>query len=193
MARPKAPRALTEAFAHGVDEQRVLDRGKLPGFTLEGQRDPDCWLAWMDPARAPCSGKMERFHFLRRQSVETAMWEALREATVDERCELCIGSGCHPMNVTRPCVGCEGRGTWPSPLLNIDLWEIIHAAAWDHRNADIACEDHHRRYDSHAVSPAKPRIVIPYTSLRPRMILYVRTYGLENLAAERFPGWPRGG
>lgn len=68
MAKPKAERWLTEAFAQGVAE-----------------RDPaTCWLAQHDHLRRPCEGRAEIFHFIPRQRVENAMSAQLRWSAIYE-------------------------------------------------------------------------------------------------------------
>lgn len=62
MAKPKAPRWLTESFAQGIDERELV--------VWEMDEPPRCWLAPFDQAGKPCEGKLERFHFLSRQRVE---------------------------------------------------------------------------------------------------------------------------
>lgn len=65
MAKPKAPRWLTEAFRDGVDE-RQWERVRL-------NLADSCWLAQHDPLRRPCSGRLERVHMIPRQRVERAL------------------------------------------------------------------------------------------------------------------------
>lgn len=191
MGKPKAPRWLTEAFAQGVDEQvfavlagRRADVGAYPGA------DPLCWLAQYDPRCRPCSGRMERFHFVPRQRAENAIWGQLVGAVVEEPCELCRGSGCNPNNVLAACPGCDGYRTWRAPMLNGEAWEIIHVVGWDHRNGAIGCEHHHRRFDGHATSARAPKIVVPFAQLPGHVLDYVDDYGFRDAGwlVERFPG-----
>lgn len=67
MVRPKPERWLPEGFAEGVVERDA----------------PACWIVDHDLWQRPCSGRLEVFHFIARQRVENAMWDALREALED--------------------------------------------------------------------------------------------------------------
>lgn len=75
--KPKAPVWLREAFRDGVDERALF----------HGAREwrCNCDLAQHDPLRRPCSGRMERFHFIPRQRVESALGEMLRGAAVTRK------------------------------------------------------------------------------------------------------------
>lgn len=67
MARPKAPRWLTGAFRDGIDERDTV-------VVSSGERKYyGCQLAQHDPLERPCSGGLERFHWIGRQRVENAM------------------------------------------------------------------------------------------------------------------------
>lgn len=188
MAKPKAPRPLTEAFRAGVDQRLELAAAEGLMIAPYSGADPACWLAHHDPKRRPCSGRMERFHFIRRETVEDAIWRELIGAVVEEPCELCRGSGCNPNNVLAACPGCDGYRTWRAPMLNGEAWEIIHVVAWDSRNAELGCEHHHRRFDGHATSPAAPRIVVMRHELPHHVSEFAVDYGLAGPLADRFPG-----
>jgi hypothetical protein len=133
MAKPKAPEWLREAFRDGVDERGAIAfRPPPPAYP---GADPLCFLADHDPRRRPCSGRLERFHFISRQRVEHALAALLHE-TVDST-----------------------TGWWILPL---DTRDLILLAAWDARNGGIACEGHHRRFDAHATPTLKvPRVALP--------------------------------
>lgn len=80
MAKPKAPVWLREAFRDGVDE-REHARLRVPAPDVAPVRwdgpVPWCWLAQHDPRRRPCSGPLERFHFIGRQRVRAALFALL--------------------------------------------------------------------------------------------------------------------
>lgn len=143
----KAPRWLTESFAQGIDEREliVFDAG-----------EPVCWLAQFDPSEKPCEGKFERFHFVRRQTVEDALWLALQGLEEDGPVEH--SWYIHPA---------------PDP-------DLIHVAAWDPRNGGIACEAHHRRLDSHLVPLPSEQLSVPYEALPEHVIEFSEDYGLED-------------
>lgn len=66
MAKPKAPRWLTEAFRDGVDERETVEvRGE--------RRYYGCWLAQFDPLERSCDGPLERAHCIKRERVENAL------------------------------------------------------------------------------------------------------------------------
>lgn len=75
MAKAKAPSWLTTAFAEGVVE--LAPPRPRPAYKGALGR---CWLAQHDPRRRPCSGPFQRFHFLRRQTVESAVADLLADA-----------------------------------------------------------------------------------------------------------------
>jgi len=172
VAKPKAPRALTEAFAAGVDDRLELAAAEGLMHTPYSGALAACWLAHHDPKRRPCSGPMERFHFIRRETVEDVIWAALREAAVE--------------------VGDHSPGTagYRRPLRREEIWDLIHIAAWDSRNAELGCEHHHRRFDGHAVSPRAPKIIVPFPQLPGHVLDYVDDYGFRGAGwlVERFPG-----
>lgn len=68
MAKPQAPRWLTQSFADGVVEQ-------MPPWPAPAYRGAlgRCWLAQHDDRRRPCSGRLERAHLIPRQRVENAL------------------------------------------------------------------------------------------------------------------------
>lgn len=158
MAKPKAPRWLTESFAQGIDEREliVFDACSTP-----------CWLAQFDPAGKPsCEGGFERFHFLSRQRVEHGL-EALmprNAAGWSDEAEQRAGLG------------------FPEPR------DLILIAAWDPRNGGIACEAHHRRLDSALVPLPSEQLVVPYEALPEHVLEFADDYGLtEQLEAKYEP------
>jgi hypothetical protein len=62
--RESAPKWLREGFRDGVDER-------------EQQRTLACCLFLHDPAARPCSGRLERLHWIGRQRVRNALWCSL--------------------------------------------------------------------------------------------------------------------
>jgi hypothetical protein len=162
VAKPKAPRWLTEAFAAGVDEREAM-------FALD-EGPYGCWLAQFDKEERPCTDKLERCHVISRQRVEKALGALLR----------CEGG---PPSVQMP-----GTTEWdlvpPSPAERDDL---ILLAAWDPRNARIACEGHHRRFDAHATPP----LVVPYDALPEHVLEFADDYGLELELERRCPEMTR--
>jgi len=171
---PDAPAWLREAFKDGVDDREMVYRDGVERFRRKGRSyagaNPWCWLAQFDPKRVPCGGQpgkvIERFHFIGRQRVEAAMWEALREARIliPERRQFI-------------------------PLRKEHRDELIRLAAWDPRNGGLGCELHHRRFDSHADSPGAPKITVPAPRLPLHVVEFVADRGLETTAADRFPGF----
>lgn len=205
MPKPKAPPWLREAFRDGVDDWLNIED---PTWHRRPSQYP-CWLAPHDPGHRECTGTLERFHFIGRQRVEAAVWEQLREASIDEPCPYCGGSGfvddvepeccgnttssgeCRgecvvPRQVEVPCSTCGSGGVVRLPLVKAEVDDLILVAAWDSRNAAHGCEHHHRRYDGHACSPTAPRIVIPYSALPPRVIHFAFDYGIDA-QLDRFP------
>jgi len=184
MAKPKAPRWLTQAFADGVDELERAERRPRPAY--RGACDW-CWLAEFDPRHRPCDGPLERFHFVNRQRVEAIMWQHLLEARIDveEPCLLCRQTGADPRNVLQACPGCDGAKvqTYPTPMTYEEVWDLIQLAGWDPRNAGWGCEHHHRRLDGHRT----PGLVVPITALPQRVIEFSRDYGTESALGDRFP------
>jgi hypothetical protein len=174
--KPKAESWLTSAFAEGVPELSGINRPR-PAPPYKGALGR-CFLAHHDERRRPCKGPLERFHFLRRQTVEDALWALLRDAVVDEPCPLCVDG---VVDGAYPCSGCQ-NGTFRAPLLRVEVNGLILLAAWDPRNAEIGCEGHHRRYDSHAT----PRLLLDYHQVPDRVIEFALDYGLENPFKYRF-------
>lgn len=156
MAKPKAERWLTEAFRDGVDERDAPTTiWRESGW---GKRvNPACWLAQHDPARRPCAGRLERFHFIPRQRVENALGALLPSAG--------------------PIIDIP-FGTW-----DWDPTDVILLAAWDPRNGGIACEQHHRRYDSHLT----PALVVPHDALPDHVHEFAEDWGLEDELARKCP------
>lgn len=74
MAKAKAPRWLTTAFAQGVVE--LAPPRPAPAYKGALGR---CWLAQHDERRRPCSGRFERCHAIPRQRVENALGALLPE------------------------------------------------------------------------------------------------------------------
>lgn len=58
--------------------------------------------------------------------------------------------------------------------------DLVLLAAWDPRNGGIACEAHHRRFDSHLVPLPSEQIVVPYDALPEHVIEFADDYGLED-------------
>lgn len=73
--------------------------------------------------------------------------------------------------------GAQGTENWN---LIVDL---IQLAAWDPRNGCIACQLHHRRFDSHAT----PELVVPLSSTPGHLAQFVVDWGLEGPFEDRFP------
>lgn len=171
MAKPKAPAWLREAFRDGVDA--FLDE-ENPTWSQRPSIYP-CWLAPHDPARRECTGRLERFHFIRRQDVEATMWAQLLEAEFTPWVYRHAGR----------------RGRLPAEqenrlLTRAEVWDLILIAAWDPRNGAHACEQHHRRYDNHQVGLPRDRIVVPYSALPSRVIQFGFDYS-EGRLLDRFP------
>lgn len=122
--KPKAPEWLRLSFAEGVDERtREANFGGFPAY--DGARG-NCYLARHDPLHRPCSGRLERFHYVNRQRIENAMAALLLAARWEEFAD----------------------GPEDSPFSN-----LILLAAWDPRVGGISCEGHHRRFDSALTPP----------------------------------------
>jgi hypothetical protein len=153
MSKAKAPEWLREAFRDGVEEHVAHLRGLIV------HPHDACFLARHDDRRRPCSGPYERFHFINRQRVENAMAALLPYA-------------------------------WEADALGAFLTEtewtrddLILLAAWDPRNGGIACEGHHRRFDSHLTPP----LTVPRLQLPARVIEFVTDNGIEHeLDSPRF-------
>lgn len=160
MAKPKAPRWLTEAFRDGVDEFLNLED---PTWHHRPSQYP-CWLAPHDPAGHECTGPLERFHFIPRQRVENALGALL------------------PQNAAGWSAEARERGGlgFPEPR------DLILVAAWDPRNGAHGCEHHHRRFDGHALSPEAPKIIVAAAALPERVNNFVDDYGLLSDYFGRF-------
>lgn len=122
MAKPKAESWLTTAFYEGVTAY-ALETRRRPAPAYKGALGR-CWLAQHDGRRKPCSGPFERFHFMRRATVEDSLWAMMLGVSYSD----------------------------DDPFDLIPAFDLIAVAAWDPRNGEIACEGHHRRYD-HAAGP----------------------------------------
>jgi hypothetical protein len=177
VAKPKAPRWLTEAFADGV-----VDLVRQDHFDLLPDRRPPCFLSYFDPDRRGCEGEFERFHFIGRQRVEHALGVLMPAA--GERCPWCSGRGCDPGNVLADCPTCGGSCV--TAPVDFDSTPLILVAAWDPRNGGIGCEQHHRRFDDHQVSLPRNRIVIPLSALPGRVVAFAGDYGLESELERKF-------
>lgn len=167
MAKPKAPRWLTEAFRDGVDEREV---GGLPEFKWPTYGHSLCVLRGFDSRRRPCSGRLERFHWISRQRVEHALGALLLGAEIEEYWNDWNGEE-------------GGAGTDHFAMPQDWREEITLLAAWDPRNGGIACEGHHRRYDSHLMPP----LIVPRSPLPDHVLEFVRDWGLEHVLEDRFP------
>lgn len=184
MAKPKAPRWLTQAFADGVDERHALLWQPNPPISVPrptrpySTAHPLCFLAHHDSKRLPCGGQpgrdpIERFHFIARQRVENALGALLP----------------YPGSTTPMLVNMDDVPYLGGIFTVEDRRDLILLAAWDPRNAELGCEHHHRRYDGHACSPRAPRIEVPPLALPIRTVDFVFDYGLEVAAEDRFPGF----
>lgn len=166
MAKPKAPRWLTEAFRDGVDERDLpnFDAGPPPVVTplVYAGANPACSLAHHDPARRPCSGPLERFHFIPRQRVENALWAMLRGGSIE------VSPGASLAGI----------------LSAAEIWDLILLAAWDPRNGGIGCEGHHRRKDNHATPP----LPIDGIDVPGHVLDFTVDYGLEAEFVKHFGG-----
>jgi len=180
VAKPKAESWLTTAFAEGVPELSAIDRPR-PAPPYKGALGR-CFLAQHDPNRKPCKGPLERFHFLRRATVEDALWARLYMAHVDEPCGICIDG---VVDGAYPCSSCNGLGFWRAPLVKGEVDDLILLAAWDPRNAEVGCEGHHRRYDR-AIGPL---LTVPVLALPIRTVDFVFDYDLDCQAEDRWPGF----
>ena len=101
----------------------------------------------------------------------------------------------------RPCVGPLERfhfiprkdvkrtlgNLLPWGIAGTDEWnhfaDLIQIAEWDDRNGGIACERHHRRFDSHLT----PRLVVPRSAVPRHVLAFVDDYGIESAYRVRFP------
>lgn len=180
--KPKAPAWLRESFKDGVDFRVSEEHEFSDGYY-------GCQLAQHDPLQRPCSGRLERFHYVNRQRIEAAMWEQLRGAVIDP-CDLCQGPGvveaidrtdAKSVPSVVPCPACYGAGSYP--LSNAFGYELMLFAAWDPRVGGIACEGMHRRYDNHATPP----LIFPYDALPSHVTDWAEEKGLESQLEARCP------
>lgn len=167
----KAPAWLTQAFADGVDERQPPGGIRLRPPYVGAY--PTCFLARHDERRRPCSGRIERFHFISRQRVENAMGALLPYAGMTP-CGRCV-----PGDAEAECDACEG-GLIFFPAE--DRRDLILLAAWDPRNAELGCEGHHRRFDSHLT----PALTVPYSALPASVVLFAFEWGIDG-QLDRFP------
>lgn len=151
--KPKAPRWLTESFRDGVDERETMRA--LYDLAFKGT---GCCLAQHDPHDRPCSGRLERFHYINRQRVENALGALLPRT---------------------PYWHWPGERGITGELRD----ELILLAAWDPRVGGIGCEGHHRRLDSHLT----PELVIAKSALPDHLLEFATDWGLESSLEERFP------
>lgn len=161
--KPKAPRWLTEAFRDGVDEREAVIAWDEPQSA--------CWLAQFDPTEKPCEGRFERFHFVGRQRVEHALG-ALLPITWEEVNPVGVASVEALINVATGEIEEYDPALWAP--------DLILLAAWDARNGGIACEAHHRRYDSHLAPVPSEQLAIPYEALPEHVLEFAETWGLEH-------------
>lgn len=154
MAKPKAPRWLTESFKDGVDERYAAEAEFM------GDEGVECWPAQFDPQRRQCEGRFERFHFLGRQRVEHTLGGLLpTEIIIDPK---------------------PGEEVYGSGLELLDWTDFILLAGWDPRNGGIACEAHHRRLDSHLVPLPSEQLVVPFEALPEHVLDFASDYGFEE-------------
>lgn len=114
-----------------------------------------CWLAQHDERRRQCSGRLERAHLIPRQRVENALGALLP----------------------------EDRYYLPDYGLSDDvIRDLILLAAWDPRNGVVACEAHHRRFDSHLT----PALAVRYEHLPSHLIQFAFDWGIDS-QLDRFP------
>lgn len=180
MAKAKAPPWLREAFRDGVDE-RVPPGGVRLAPAYRGAY-PNCWLAHHDPRRRPCTGPLERFHFVNRQRVENALGALMPDP--GELCTACAGQGViygQSISIHWDCEGCGGTGGAAPP--DFALADLILIAAWDPRNGGVGCEGHHRRLDGHNT----PSLVVPAPELPAHVHEFAADWSLEGPLEDRFP------
>lgn len=173
MAKPQAPRWLTQSFADGVVEQMSL----RPTPAYKGALGR-CLLAQHDHLLRPCRGRLERAHLIPRQRVENAL-AALLPYVVD----LAFNEdGSIDIDGPPPAVDSSGRIAGPPPIAEDWRNELILLAAWDPRNGVIACEGHHRRFDSHLT----PALTVRRDCLPTHLIEFASDWGIEG-QLDRFP------
>jgi hypothetical protein len=157
VAAVKAPRWLTQSFARGIDERQP----KRPPKPAYPGANGYCWLTCHDDRRRPCSGRLERFHFIPRQRVENALRALLP------------GWGLERVHYA-PHVDSGDFKAWRD--------DLILLAAWDSRNGGLGCEGHHRRLDSHLTPP----LWVRYENLPDRVVHFAFDWGIEG-QLDRFP------
>ena len=114
-----------------------------------------CWLAQFDDRMRACSGRFELAHLIPRQRVENALGALM----VEDHAYL------------------SERG-----FTDEMIRDLILLAAWDPRNGIIACEGHHRRFDSHLT----PALTVPRKALPGHAISFALDWGIEA-QLDRFP------
>jgi len=161
--KPKAPSWLRESFKDGVDFRVSEGREFSDGYY-------GCQLAQHDSLQLPCSGRLERFHWVNRQRIENAMGALLLGAEVEEWWSDWNGEE-------------GGAGTDCFTMPQDWLGEIVLLAAWDPRVGGIACEVHHRRYDRQL----GPLLTVFYDALPSHVIEWSEDWGLESQLEARCP------
>lgn len=191
MPKPKAESWLTTEFAEGVPELSAIDRPR-PRPAYKGGLGR-CFLAKHDEHRKPCEGRLERFHFLRRATVEDALWARLCGAVAHEVCANCLGAGDVPGDFASDtsgglmlCPNCDGADEFLEPLTKGEVDDLLLLAAWDPRNGEVGCEGHHRRYDNHA---GTADLIVPVLALPIRTVDFIFDYGLMTQAEDQWPGF----
>lgn len=166
MPKPKAPEWLRLSFRDGIDF-RVSEEHEFPDGYY------GCQLAQHDPLQRPCSGRLERFHWVNRQRIENAI-AALMPTTWDA-----------VEDVIRYRSAESYRDAALPEYYDPALWapELILIAAWDPRVGGIACEAHHRRFDSALTPP----LVVPYDALPSHVTDWAEEKGLESQLEARCP------
>jgi hypothetical protein len=172
MPKPKAPEWLRLAFRDGVDEREALTAIEVEPYYY------GCWLAQFDTEERPCTDKLERMHVIGRQRVENALGALLKP------CEMCNDHGVIAVSIQ----GIDSHGEVSGDYINatcpeclgISASTTVLLAAWDPRNGKIACEGHHRRFDSHAT----PALVVPADSYPEHVLEFAEDYGLEHCLPE---------
>lgn len=117
--KPKAPEWLRLSFRDGVDERRGAP------IPVSASRSTGCQLAQHDLLQRPCSGRLERFHYVNRQRIELAFAALMIWTPEFDALGLTVG----------------------------DVQDLVLLAAWDPRVGGVGCEMHHRRYDNHLMPP----------------------------------------
>lgn len=154
-----APAWLREAFRDGVDERGAEFRraGLTPAYP---GADPLCFLADHDARIRPCVRPLERFHFIGRQRVRNALGATLPNVQVAS------------------ALAAFDPDTWRSIAP-----ELIELAEWDPRNGGFACEQHHRRFDSHMMPP----LIVPLHALPGHVREFAEDWGLADELERKCP------